>query len=74
MIEFGILEPGCLLNKFVGLTAGEKADHEIISNQIGLLYGFLHANARRKKPAASIAERGAMKTFQKGAQGESPLR
>jgi len=56
------------------LTAGEKADHEIISNQISLLYGFLHANARRKKPAASIAERGAMKTFQEGAQGESPLR
>jgi len=63
MIEFGILELSCLLNKFAGLAAGEKADHEIISNQIKLLYGPLHANASRKKPAASIAERGAMKTF-----------
>jgi|APFre7841882724_1041349.scaffolds.fasta_scaffold220985_1 hypothetical protein len=63
MIEFGILELSYLPNKFAGLTAGEKADHEIISNQIKAAYGFLHANARRKKPAASIAERGAMKTF-----------
>jgi hypothetical protein len=63
MIEFGILELSCLPNKFAGLTAGEKADHEIISNQIKPLYGSLHANASRKKPAASIAERGAMKTF-----------
>jgi len=74
MIEFGILELSCLLNKFAELTAGEKADHEIISNQIESFYGSFHANASRKKPAACVAERRAMKTFSEGAQGESPLR
>jgi hypothetical protein len=47
MIEFGILELSCLLNKSAGLNEKENAEHEGISNQTRLIYTAFGSNASR---------------------------
>jgi len=53
MIEFGILEPGCLLNKFAGLTTDEKADMRLYQTKLNYfmdLYTQMQAGKSRQHP------------------------
>jgi hypothetical protein len=68
MIEFGILELSCLLNKLAGLTQGGKAKHKQKSSYNALIYCLLDKKASMKthSPLAQGFARDPSETVQTG--------